>query len=156
MFEIDLKWPVASRYVLRRVGRSPKSDVAIYPADDAAITLRRPLEQNPGLYAEFAALDGGEQACLQFAHKYGLLVVEPHSILDPSKIETLSQWGGQIQNIRDIINRCEIGRARPAEAFRQFENKKNCCTAGSARTCQLLIRNRHPHSTCAAPTSSPP
>lgn len=120
MFEIEFEWPVASQYVLRPVERAQTRDLAIYVADDATITLRRPLEQNPGMYAEFAALDGSEKSCLHFASKYGQLVVEPHSNLDPSELETLTQWKGSIEYVKDIINRCEIGRARPGEAYRQF------------------------------------
>jgi len=118
MFEIDMQWPVASQYVLRPA-RSPRGDLAIYPARNATIIRRRPLEQNPTLYAEFAKLDGSKQSCLQFAQKYGLL----RSYEDPGGLETLSIWRGQIGVVRDIMWRCELSRANPAEAFRQFGKK---------------------------------
>jgi hypothetical protein len=124
--EINLEWPVASRYVLRRVeGSLGRSNLAIYPADDATFTLHRPLEQNPSLYAEFAALDDTKQSCLQFAHKYGLLRISkpPKVIVDSHPLESLTQWKSDIRSIRDTISLCEIGRRRPAEAFRQFGNK---------------------------------
>jgi hypothetical protein len=118
MFEIDLQWPVASRYVLRP---APRRDVAIHPAEDATFTLCRPIDQTPALYAEFAKLDGSEGACLQFAHKHGLL----HADLrypghDPGVLETLRNWRGHIEVVRDLIERCELSRANPAEAFRRF------------------------------------
>jgi len=125
MFEIDLEWPAASRYDLRPV-RWPRRDFAIYPAEDATIIRRRPLEQNPSLYAEFAKLDGSKQACLQFAQKYGLLNIgpgHPLSLFDPGNLETLSAWREQIQNVKDLISRCELSRTNPAEAFRQFGKK---------------------------------
>src|SRR5258707_13946569 len=102
MFEIDLEWPAASKHVLRPV-RSPKRDFAIYPAEDATIIRRRPLEQNPSLYAEFAKLDGSKRSCLQFAEKYGLLVVDPMHGGDPGMLETLWMWRGHIEVVRDII-----------------------------------------------------
>jgi hypothetical protein len=124
MFEIDLEWPVANGYVVRPVKRPPRPDVAIYPAADATITWHRPLDHNPALYAEFAKLDGSEKGCLQFAHKYGLLFTDLTRPLglgnDPGVFETLKNWRGYIKSIRDIINRCELSRANPAEAFRRF------------------------------------
>jgi hypothetical protein len=130
--EINLEWPVASRYVLRRVEGATKSNLAIYPADDATFTLHRPLEQNPSLYAEFAALDGTKESCLKFAHKYGLLFVAkpPKRIYDSNPLEGLTQWRESIRTIRDTINRCEIGRSRPAEALRQFGNKDKLLLGG--------------------------
>jgi hypothetical protein len=119
MFEIDLPWDVASRHVLRPV-TTPKRDFAISPAEGAAIIRRRPLEDNPSLYAEFAELDGSKQSCLQFAQKYGLLIIEPPTHLDPGKLETLSLWRDRIEAVRDIIQRCGLSRTDPAEAFRQF------------------------------------
>ena len=117
-FEIDLEWPVASRYVVRAV-KKPHRDRAIFVAEAATFAPRRPFDDNPNLFAEFADLDGSEQACLQFAHRYGTLIVGPES-LDPSYLESLTVWRHYIQYIRDIINYCKVGRARPAEAFRQF------------------------------------
>jgi hypothetical protein len=122
MFEIDLEWPVASRHVLRPV-RSPRRDFAIYPAEDATIIRRRPLEQNPSLYAEFAKLNGSKRSCLQFAEKYGLLHVDPTHGGDPGRLETLAMWRAHIGDVKDIIRRCELSRANPAEAFRQFGRK---------------------------------
>src|SRR6516165_5284325 len=124
MFEIDLEWPVASQYVLRR--RSPKREFARYPEKDATITWRRPLELNPSLYAQFASLDGSEQSCLQFAQRYGLLSVSNYADheRDPCQIETLTFWRGQIECIRRIVALCELGRANPAEAFRQFGKRE--------------------------------
>jgi hypothetical protein len=119
-FEIDLEWPVASQYVVR-AAKKPRGDRAIYVAANATLMVRRPFEDNPDLFAEFADLDGSEQSCLQFAHKYGTLVADPRkSVLDPGFLESLSQWRGYIQYIRGIIDYCKIGRTRPAEAFRRF------------------------------------
>jgi hypothetical protein len=123
MFEIDLEWPAASQHVLRSARWGPSRDIAICPAEDATVILRRPLEQNTSLYAEFAKLDGSDQSCLRFAEKYGLLLCDPTQGLDPGKIETLSFWRGNIQVVRDIISRCKLSRANPAEAYRQFRNK---------------------------------
>src|SRR5262245_22070416 len=134
MFEIDLEWPVASRHVLRP-GRSPREDFAIYPAKDATFIRRRPLEQNPSLYAEFAKLNGSKQSCLRFADKYGLLRVDPTyggkfdtpgtliEVETPSALETLVLWRRDIREVRDLIRRCELSRESPAEAFRQFRKK---------------------------------
>jgi len=120
MFEIDLDWPVASHYVTR-AAEKPPGDRAIFVAEAATLTVRRPFDDNPNLFAEFADLDGSEQSCLQFAHKYGTLIVDPRrDVLDAGILESLSQWRGYIRYIQDIINCCKIGRARPAEAFRQF------------------------------------
>jgi hypothetical protein len=124
MFEIDLQWVVASRYVLRPVSRSPTHDKAIYAAEDATFTLRRPIDQNPALYAEFAKLDGSEKSCLEFAHKYGLLSTDLARRIapgnDPGVFETLRNWQGYIKEIGDIIRRCELSRSNPAGAFREF------------------------------------
>jgi hypothetical protein len=130
MFEIDLEWPAASRHVLRPV-RSPKRDFAIYPAKDATFIRRRPLEQNPSLYVEFAKLSGSKESCLQFADRYGLLNFDPTiggklqtpcdlALEMPDALETLSMWQFQIKHVRDVIRRCELSRENPAEAFRQF------------------------------------
>ena len=124
MFEIDLEWSVASQYVLRSVGRGPTRDLAIYPAKGAKIVRYRPVEQYPTLYAEFAELDGSKQTCLQFAHKYGLLFADLTRPLglgnNPGVFETLRNWKDSIEDVRDIIRRCELSRANPPEAFRQF------------------------------------
>jgi hypothetical protein len=125
--EIDLKWPVASRYVLRPVARagSAKKELALHPADDATITYQRPLEREPSLYAEFAKLDGSEQSCLEFAQQYGLLIVSRYpDLLHLCEAETLSFWRAHIKSIRDMIALCELGHSNPAEAFRQFGKRE--------------------------------
>ena len=123
MFEIDLEWPLASRYVLRRV-RWPKRDIAIFPAKGAFIVRYRPLEQNPSLYAEFAQLNSSQQSCLQFAQRYGLLNADlRYPAQNPAVLDSLSIWRGYIERVKDIIWRCELSRANPAEAFRQFGKK---------------------------------
>jgi hypothetical protein len=134
MFEIDLEWPAASRHVLRPAPL-PKGDFAILPAKDATIIHRRPLEQNPSLYAEFAKLNGSKQSCLQFADKYGLLRVDPTfggkvempgpllELKTADALETLSLWRRDVRDVKDIIRRCELSRENPAEAFRQFKKK---------------------------------
>jgi hypothetical protein len=120
LFEIDLEWPVASRYVMG-AAKEPRGDRAIFVADGATLTLRRPFDENPTLFAEFAALDGSEQSCLQFAHKYGTLMADPRNdILDPGLLESLRLWRERIKYIQDIIQYCKLARDRPAEAFRQF------------------------------------
>jgi hypothetical protein len=119
MFELDLEWPVATEYVVRAATR-PRGDRAIYVGKNAAYTLRKPLEENPKLYLEFANLDGSESACLKFAHSYGAISDLRYPLQDPGTLDSLSQWRGHIQNIRDIIKLCELGRARPSEAFRLF------------------------------------
>jgi len=120
MFEIDLEWPLASEYVTRPA-RASENDIAIYAAENASITLRRPLDQNTSLYLELANLDGSEQACLKFAHKYGTLNADlRYPAIDPGLVETLAVWKGQIERLRDIIRRCELSRDNPREAFRQF------------------------------------
>ena len=124
MMEINLEWPVASHYVVRK-SRATKGQRAIYVAENAAIRLRRPLDENPSLYAEFAKLDGSEKACLNFAHRYGTLLFDPRNpnAMDPADTERLRIWRGFIENMRDIIQRCELSRANPKEAFRQFGKK---------------------------------
>ena len=78
MFEIDLQWPVASRYVVQRANTlKGEGDRSIFVPRDATIKLCRPLDQNPSLYAQFANLDGSEQACLKFAENYGTLIFKP-------------------------------------------------------------------------------
>jgi hypothetical protein len=118
MFELDLEWPVATEYVVR-AAKQPRGDRAIYVAKNATYTLRKPFEENPKLYLEFANLDGSENACLNFAHQYGSMHDQRYPPQDPA-LDLLSQWRGNIQNIRDVIKVCELGRARPAEAFRRF------------------------------------
>jgi len=120
MFEIDLEWPVASGYEVRPVG---ERDFAIYPREGATVALRRPLESNPSLYAEFARLDGSEQSCLQFAQKYGLLGVDHYRddlIVDLYKIHSLRYWRWAVAYIGRVIDFCQLGVSNPAEALRQF------------------------------------
>ena len=99
--------------------------MAIYPAEGSKVARYRPLQQNPALYGEFAKLDGSEQSCLEFARRYGLLyanLIRPLDDLgnDPGVFETLRNWKGWIENIRETIRRCELSRSNPSEAFRQF------------------------------------
>src|SRR6516165_7514333 len=119
MFELDFEWPVATGYVVR-AATGPRGDRAIYVAKNATYTLRKPLVENPKLYLEFANLDGSESACLKFAHEYGAMSDLRYPLRDPPAIDSLSQWQGLIISVREIIKFCELGRARPAEAFRQF------------------------------------
>jgi hypothetical protein len=126
MLEINLDWPVASQYVVRK-SRVAKGQRAIYVAENATITLKRPLDENPSLYAEFAKLDGSEEACLNFAHRYGTLFIDPRhrgpATFDPGVMERLSDWRAWIEDVRGIIDRCTLSRADPREAFRQFGKK---------------------------------
>jgi hypothetical protein len=127
MFEIELEWAVASEYALRSVGRGSTRDLAICPTKDAKIARYRPIEQNPALYAEFANLDGSKRACLEFAHKYGLLYADLNLAGgrggDPRVFETLRHWRGHIATVKEIIKRCELSRTNPSEAFRQYVKK---------------------------------
>ena len=119
MLEIKLEWPVASQYVVRQV--PPTSEPAIRPAKDATISLKRPLEENPNLYADFARLDGTKKACLDFAHKYGTLFYPVSGIAyERPVLESFTNWRRQIKNIRDVIRRCDLSRSNPADAFFQF------------------------------------
>jgi hypothetical protein len=129
MFEIDLEWPVANQYVVR-AATHPRGDRAIYVAKNTTYTLRKPLEENPKLYLEFANLDGSENACLKFAHQYGGMSDLRYQGRDPGAIDSLGQWRGLIRMIRDIIKVCELGRARPAEAFRQFGKRDRSLLGG--------------------------
>jgi hypothetical protein len=124
MFEIDLSWPVASKYVLRRSSRG--RELALYPAVDATVTWRRPFDSNSSLYAEFAKLDGSGSSCQQFAERYGLLFASNYADgdADQFQIETLSFWRGHIRYIGRVIDFCELGKANPAEAFRQYRNEE--------------------------------
>ena len=119
MFELDFEWPVATGYVVR-AATGPRGDRAIYVAKNATYTLRKPLVENPKLYLEFANLDGSESACLKFAHEYGALSDLRYPGQEPGVLDALSQWKGNIRNLQGVIRLCELGRARPAEAFRQF------------------------------------
>jgi hypothetical protein len=128
MFEIDLEWPVASHYVVQRANTMRgEGDRSIFIAKDAKINLRRPLDKNPGLYAQFASLDGSEQACLNFAQNHGTLLFNPEIIRLPARsigeFETLSTWRSCIERISCIVRRCELSRNNPREAFRQFGNR---------------------------------
>jgi len=129
MFELDLEWPVATEYVVRAATR-PRGDRAIYVGKNAAYTLRKPLEENPKLYLEFANLDGSESACLKFAHSYGAISDLRYPREEPGTLDSLSQWRGHIQNIQNIIKLCELGRARPAEAFRLFGKRDKLLLGG--------------------------
>ena len=125
MFEIDLQWPVASRYLVQRANTMKgEGGRSIFVPKDATIKLRRPLDQNPSLYAQFAGLDGSEKACLRFAENYGTLFFNPEVIRWPTRSigewETLGAWRSCIKGIRDTIRRCELSRDNPREAFRQF------------------------------------
>jgi hypothetical protein len=126
MFEVDLKWPVASDYVVRpTVAYGVEGEPALYPAKGATVTLQRPLEANPSLYREFAQLDGSEQVCLAFARKNGLLWTIPGGLLGtmPSGAighEALIFWKAWIERIRRLIEFCEIGATNPRQALRQF------------------------------------
>ena len=119
MLEIDLRWPVASDYVVRPTAEVYGSveEPALYPADGATVTLQRPLEANPSLYREFAKLDGSEQACLDFARKNGFLFARPNGALGH---EPLRFWREHIEYLNRIIRFCELGHANPPEALRQF------------------------------------
>jgi hypothetical protein len=129
MLEINFDWPVASEYVVRK-SLWGKGQRAIYVAENATITVRQPLDENPSLYAEFAKLDGSEKACLNFAHRYGTLLFDPRNpnAMGPGDTERLRIWRGFIDNVRGIIQRCELSRANPREAFRQFGKKDRALT----------------------------
>jgi hypothetical protein len=116
MFQIDLLWPLASQYELRPI----ENKIAICPTGDATFNRHRPLELNPSLYVEFLRLDGSEQSCLDFAHKYGLLLISnPKSLIAG---EAVSEWRAQIAYLQDIIAFCEFGRSNPRKAWREFGN----------------------------------
>jgi hypothetical protein len=141
MFEIDLEWPVASQYVVGPAAVSV-GGVAIYVAENATITLRRPLERNPSLYSEFASLDGSEQACLEFARKYGTLSADPRfPANDPGYAESLTFWKAYIERLNDIIRRCELSRENPREAFRQFGKEEK-----SISSVELYLSIKNPNS----------
>ena len=114
-------------------------------AEDATITLRRPLEENASLYAEFANLDGSEKACLDFAHKYGTLFhansAKTRIITNQPELDSFMNWKHEIKNIRDIIRRCELSRSNPAEAFRRF-GKRDKRIFGAT----MLLSVKNPHS----------
>ena len=143
MFAIDLEWAVASKYLLRPAENEP--GFAICPADDAVITRYRPLDQYPALYAEFAKLDGSKQRCLGFAHKYGLLHTDLTRRVDlgnnPGVLETLRHWKGQIKIIKGFIQRCELSRAQPTQAFRRFANRDTLLFG-----VDLYLANKSPNS----------
>jgi endogenous inhibitor of DNA gyrase (YacG/DUF329 family) len=138
VFEIDLDWPVASQYVTR-AAKELRGHRAIFVAEWATLTMRRPFEDNPNLFAEFADLDGSEQSCLQFAHKYGTLIVHSGSGLP----EPLRVWHGEIQHIRDIIQCCKLGRDRPAHAFRQF-GKRDISLSGGLNAYLSIVSPKAP------------
>jgi hypothetical protein len=118
MFAIDLDWQVASRYELREVVRSEgETEIAICPAQGATVTLQRPIEQSLGLYIELAGLDGSEQSCLEFAHKYGLLI--------NSDAQGLSHWMMCVEDLRHTISICQLGSSNPRQAWKQFGNQEH-------------------------------
>ena len=149
LLQIDLEWPVASRYVVRDIeldGDHPASHrAAIRIAQDATIALRRPLEENASLFAEFANLDGSQNACLNFAHQYGTLFppwdAKTRFTSNRPDLESFVNWRSEIKKIRDIVKRCELTRSNPAEAFRQF-GKKDKWLVGV----ELVLSITNPHS----------
>jgi hypothetical protein len=124
MFELDFEWPLATHYVFEKA--PPEAERAIRIAEDAKIMMRRPLDENSSLYAEFANLSGTEKAFLDFAHKYGTLFkplrvrVMAH---ESPVLESSRTWKNCIKGMRDIIQRCELSQTNPAEAFRWFGKK---------------------------------
>jgi hypothetical protein len=151
MLEITLEWPVASCYVVRSIepfgdeALAPSHRAAIRIAEDATVSLRRPLEENASLYAEFANLNGSEKACLDFAHQYGTLFppydARTRHISNRPDLESFVNWKREIKKMRDIIRRCELSRSNPAEAFRQF-GKRDKWLIGV----DLVLSITNPHS----------
>jgi hypothetical protein len=151
ILEITLEWPVASRYVVRAIepfgddALPPSHRAAIRIAEDATVSLRRPLEENASLYAEFANLNGSEKACLDFAHQYGTLFppydARTRHISNRPDLESFVNWKREIKKMRDIIRRCELSRSNPAEAFRQF-GKRDKWLIGV----ELVLSITNPHS----------
>jgi hypothetical protein len=126
MFEIDLEWPVASGYELR-TATELEGEIALYRVEGATITWRRPLEVTPTIHTEFANLDGSEQSCLGFAHKYGLLNMAgypPNNLFGNEPFEWLRDWKGYIQRLKGIMAFCEFGRDNPRQAWKQFNNRE--------------------------------
>ena len=95
------------------------------------------------MYLEFANLDGTENACLKFAHQYGALSDLRCRLQDPGTLDTLRAWRGNIQSIRDIIKVCELGRTRPAEAFRRF-GKRDRLLYGGLEACLSIESPKSP------------
>jgi hypothetical protein len=118
MFEIDLKWPIASGYTVRP-SAALKGESALYPEDGATITWHRPLETKPLLYREFASLDGSKQSCLGFARRNGLLFHRSHREGD-----LLRLWRQYVEHLKHVIEFCELGISNPRQAVRQFGQEK--------------------------------
>jgi hypothetical protein len=114
-------------------------------AEDATITLRRPLEENASLYAEFTNLDGSEKACLNFAHQYGTLFLPEDArtriIRNHPDLESFVNWRAEIKRLRDVVKRCELSRSNPAEAYRQFRKRDKWLLG-----VELVLSITNPHS----------
>ena len=96
MIGIVLNWSKAHRYelatisgqrVIRQLGAGRQKDF-----DPLKVEGEEPL------WLRFAKLDGSEEACLRFAHAFGLLTTK-----SPKEVETLEGWKKQIRNINGMI-----------------------------------------------------
>ena len=97
-FDIDFEWPVARQYEVGFDSASRYPDRAIYPTE-GPVTLYRPLDSNPTLYAEFINLDASGPAILQFAKRYGLLehdIAKEAGWMGPASGTTAPMPAGQL------------------------------------------------------------
>jgi hypothetical protein len=138
-FDIDFEWPVARQY---EIGHGPTSTSkivrAIYPTQ-GPVTLCRPLDDKPALYAEFLDLDASEPSILQFANKYGLLEhniakepawmgsgsifpsIVPYSDPGWKWSEPISAWSDGIRRLKRLQEFLKEARSHPREVFRRRE-----------------------------------
>ena len=104
MFDVELEWIAAERYEL---DESPRG-VAIHPVQNGTLRRLRPLK-NSTLYAEFLALSGSPQACLDFANKYGLLIFNAETA--PDYYEDVFTWRHFLNSSRQLKLASEGGNS---------------------------------------------
>ncbi|HZR88412.1 MAG TPA: hypothetical protein VFB02_16510 [Bradyrhizobium sp.] len=106
MFEIALNWSKAHKYecatvngqrVIRQTGTGREKDFDPFK-----------VKSETALYKRFAALDGSEDQCLQFAHAWGLLTTEART-----EAETIDGWRKKIQQMRGFIAMMQVGEKVP-------------------------------------------
>jgi len=108
---IGLNWAKAHKYecatvddvrVIRPVGAGRDGNF-----DPFKIKVEMPL------YLRFARLDGSEEACLKFAHAYGLLNTQ-----SPKAAEPLKVWQKEIRNFKGLMNMLQADSETPGGVLR--------------------------------------
>jgi hypothetical protein len=108
---IGLNWAKAHKYecatvddvrVIRPVGAGRAENF-----DPFKIKVEMPL------YLRFVRLDGSEEACLKFAHAYGLLTTQ-----SPKEAEPLKDWQKEIRNVKGLMDMLQADHDTPGGILR--------------------------------------